>query len=50
MSSRADAAAEKRLKILEASIHVFARQGFAAGRISDIADQAGVAHGLVYHY
>ena len=50
MSSRADAAVEKRLKILEASIHVFARQGFAAGRISDIADQAGVAHGLVYHY
>jgi len=50
MSSRADAAAEKRLKILEASIHVFARQGFTAGRISDIADQAGVAHGLVYHY
>ncbi len=50
MSTRADAAAEKRRKILDASIHVFARQGFNAGRISDIADEAGVAHGLVYHY
>jgi len=50
MSSRADAAAEKRLTILNAAIVVFARQGFNAGRISDIADEAGVAHGLVYHY
>ena len=50
MSSRADAAAEKRQRILNAAIHVFARQGFQAGRISDIADEAGVAHGLVYHY
>ena len=50
MTSRADAAAEKRHKILAAAVHVFARQGFNAGRVSDIADQAGVAHGLVYHY
>lgn len=50
MTSRADAAAEKRRKILAAAVHVFARQGFNAGRVSDIADQAGVAHGLVYHY
>lgn len=50
MSARADAAAEKRQRILNAAIHVFARQGFNAGRISDIADEAGVAHGLVYHY
>jgi TetR/AcrR family transcriptional regulator, fatty acid metabolism regulator protein len=50
MSTRADAAAEKRRTILDAAIRVFARQGFTAGRISDIADEAGVAHGLVYHY
>jgi len=50
VTSRADAAAEKRRKILAAAVHVFARQGFNAGRVSDIADQAGVAHGLVYHY
>jgi AcrR family transcriptional regulator len=50
VSSRADAAAEKRQRILDAAVTVFANQGFAAGRISDIADEAGVAHGLVYHY
>jgi AcrR family transcriptional regulator len=50
LSARADAAAEKRQRILNAAITVFASQGFTAGRISDIADEAGVAHGLVYHY
>jgi len=29
---------------------VFARQGFHATRVSDIADEAGVAYGLVYHF
>jgi TetR/AcrR family fatty acid metabolism transcriptional regulator len=29
---------------------VFARQGFHACRVADIADEAGVAYGLVYHY
>jgi len=29
---------------------VFARQGFHQCRVSDIADEAGVAYGLVYHY
>ncbi len=43
-------AAEKRRQILDAAIHVFARQGFHACRVSDIADEAGVAYGLVYHY
>ena len=41
---------EKRRQILDAAIHVFARQGFHACRVSDIADEAGVAYGLVYHY
>jgi AcrR family transcriptional regulator len=50
VTSRADAAAEKRQRILDAAVKVFANQGFTAGRISDIADEAGVAHGLVYHY
>jgi AcrR family transcriptional regulator len=31
-------------------VRVFARQGFHACRVSDIADEAGVAYGLVYHY
>jgi TetR/AcrR family transcriptional regulator, fatty acid metabolism regulator protein len=42
--------ADKRRLILDAAIRVFARQGFHATRVSDIADEAGVAYGLVYHY
>jgi TetR/AcrR family transcriptional regulator, fatty acid metabolism regulator protein len=44
------AAAEKRRTILDAAVGVFARQGFHTCRVSDIADEAGVAYGLVYHY
>ena len=44
------AAVDKRRLILDAAIRVFARQGFHACRVSDIADEAGVAYGLVYHY
>jgi AcrR family transcriptional regulator len=43
-------AIEKRRLILDAAIRTFARQGFHACRVSDIADEAGVAYGLVYHY
>jgi TetR/AcrR family fatty acid metabolism transcriptional regulator len=48
--ARAQAAADKRRQILDAAVVVFARQGFHACRVSDIADHAGVAYGLVYHY
>jgi TetR/AcrR family fatty acid metabolism transcriptional regulator len=44
------AAVEKRRLILNAAVRVFARQGFHTCRVSDIADEAGVAYGLVYHY
>ena len=43
-------AAEKRRVILDAAVRVFAQQGFNQCRVSDIADEAGVAYGLVYHY
>ncbi len=43
-------AAEKRRVILDAAVRVFARRGFNGCRVSDIADEAGVAYGLVYHY
>jgi AcrR family transcriptional regulator len=36
--------------ILDAAIRVFAREGFHRCRVSDIANEAGVAYGLVYHY
>jgi AcrR family transcriptional regulator len=42
--------ADKRRLILDAAVRVFARQGFHQTRVSDIADEAGVAYGLVYHY
>ena len=48
--SRASKAPDKRRLILNAAVRVFARQGFHACRVSDIADEAGVAYGLVYHY
>ena len=44
------AAADKRRLILDAAVRVFGRQGFHTCRVSDIADEAGVAYGLVYHY
>lgn len=43
-------AIDKRRVILDAAIRVFAREGFHTCRVADIADQAGVAYGLVYHY
>ncbi len=50
---RARTAAEpvdKRRLILNAAVRVFAHRGFHACRVSDVADEAGVAYGLVYHY
>ncbi len=44
------ATVDKRRLILDAAVRVFARQGFHTCRVSDIADEAGVAYGLVYHY
>ena len=41
---------DRRRQILDAAIRVFAHQGFHACRVSDIAREAGVAYGLVYHY
>ena len=49
-STRAKAVPDRRRAILDAAVRVFARQGFHACRVSDIADEAGVAYGLVYHY
>jgi AcrR family transcriptional regulator len=48
--TRAAAAADKRRQILDAAVSVFANRGFHACRVSDVADEAGVAYGLVYHY
>jgi TetR/AcrR family transcriptional regulator, fatty acid metabolism regulator protein len=50
MNAASAKAPDKRRLILNAAVRVFARQGFHACRVSDIADEAGVAYGLVYHY
>ncbi|MCG8587856.1 MAG: TetR/AcrR family transcriptional regulator [Proteobacteria bacterium] len=41
---------DKRQLILEAAIKVFAATGYHGSRVSDIAREAGIAYGLVYHY
>jgi TetR/AcrR family transcriptional regulator, fatty acid metabolism regulator protein len=41
---------DKRRRILDAAIHVFARKGYFAARVSDIAKKAGVADGTIYLY
>lgn len=50
MTERATAAEEKRRVILDAAVRVFAHKGFHTSRVGDIAEEAGVAHGLLYHY
>jgi TetR/AcrR family transcriptional regulator, fatty acid metabolism regulator protein len=47
--TRADSDA-RREKIRDAAVRVFARKGFHSARVGDIATEAGVAHGLLYHY
>ncbi len=41
---------DKRALILQAAVRVFAAEGYEATRVGDIAREAGVAYGLVYHY
>ena len=50
MAATKSAAVDKRRLILDAAVRVFARRGFHHCRVSDVADEAGVAYGLVYHY
>ena len=37
-------------RILAAATQVFARRGFHGARVADIAEEAGIAYGLVYHH
>ncbi|HUZ82910.1 MAG TPA: TetR/AcrR family transcriptional regulator, partial [Gaiellaceae bacterium] len=43
-------ATDKQTLILQAAVRAFAAQGYEATRVGDIAREAGVAYGLVYHY
>ena len=50
MASRGGPSEDKRAIILAAAVRVFAREGYHDARVGDIAKEAGVAYGLVYHY
>src|SRR5437016_12828049 len=50
LTDRSIASGEKRRLILDAAVRVFARKGYHTCRVGDIAEEAGVAHGLLYHY
>jgi TetR/AcrR family fatty acid metabolism transcriptional regulator len=41
---------DKRRRILDAAVCVFARKGYFAARVSDVAKKAGVADGTIYLY
>ena len=38
------------MRLLEAAKEIFEEDGFIEGRISDIAERAGLSHGSFYHY
>src|SRR5512138_2287930 len=48
--SVADRGADKRDRILSAAERIFARHGFFAAKVSDVAKEAGVADGTIYLY
>jgi TetR/AcrR family transcriptional regulator, fatty acid metabolism regulator protein len=50
LTERSTAVEDKRRQLLDAAVRVFARKGYHASRVGDIAEEAGVAHGLLYHY
>ena len=43
-------AVDRRRQILDAAVRAFALRGYEATRVGDVATEAGVAYGLVYHY
>src|SRR5215204_4910255 len=48
--SAADRGGDKRERILTAAERIFARHGFFAAKVSDVAKEAGVADGTIYLY
>lgn len=50
MTVHSAAASDKRERILDAAERIFARHGFFAAKVSDVAKEAGVADGTIYLY
>src|SRR6516225_9299952 len=49
-TDRAGRGGDKRQRILDAAVRVFAKKGFYATRVSEVAKAAGVADGTIYLY
>jgi AcrR family transcriptional regulator len=41
---------DRQKQILSSALKVFIHKGFAAAKMSDIATEAGISYGLMYHY
>ena len=50
MATRTEQKEKRRQEILEAGLDLFIRRGYAATKITDIADQVGMSTGLMFHY
>jgi AcrR family transcriptional regulator len=50
LATRASSVEDRRRQILDAAVRAFAERGYEACRVGDVATEAGVAYGLVYHY
>src|SRR5918994_1385317 len=50
LTDRSTNGSDKRRVILDAAVRVFAAKGYHTCRVGDIAEEAGIAHGLLYHY
>jgi len=48
--SRADQAAARREQLLDVALELFAERGYGWTSMRDLAEEAGVSPGLVYHY
>ncbi|NDJ33024.1 MAG: TetR family transcriptional regulator [Chloroflexi bacterium] len=46
----AQAAEETRQALLDAALHIFTQDGYEAARLADIAAEAGVTRGALYHH
>jgi TetR/AcrR family transcriptional regulator, fatty acid metabolism regulator protein len=50
VASRKGSREDKRRRIVDAAVHVFAEKGFFGARVAEIAEAAGVADGTIYLY
>ncbi|GMX66091.1 TetR/AcrR family transcriptional regulator [Paenibacillus elgii] len=49
-TSRQQQALETKVKLIDAALRTFSRKGFSESTTKDIAKEAGVTDGLIYHY